>query len=353
MNNSYQNDLKYHNTLKLNNLRRSLPYFCEEFFIGIESRTSILTRINYAYDLIIFFNYIINNTSLFNYKKLTDLKLEDLDKITVTNIEYFLDYLNGYTTEKGKFCTCSATAKARKLSTIRAFYKYYYNKERINNNPASKIKPPKIKEKPIIRLENEEVSTLLNVVETGNNLTKFQASYHNATKIRDIAIITLFLTSGIRISELVGIDINDLDFNNKSFVVTRKGGNQVILYLSDEAIPCLLDYIDVRNEQLNKKNLSDSEEPALFLSLQNKRISIRAVENLVKKYAKIAAPLKKITPHKLRSTYGTALYRQTNDIYMVAEVLGHKDVNTTKKHYAAISEDMRKQAANIVKLSDK
>ncbi len=350
--NTYYNDLKYHNNLKLNNLRKKLPYFCEEFFIGIENRTSVLTRINYAYDLIIFFNYIINETALFNYNKLTDLKLSDIDKISVTNIEYFLDYLNGYKIND-KFYSCSATAKARKLSTIRAFYKYFYNKEKINTNPPSKINAPKIKDKPIIRLENNEISDLLNIVETGKNLTKFQNSYHNVTKIRDLAIVTLFLSSGIRISELIGINISDLDFKNKTFLVTRKGGNQVILYLSDEVIPFLEDYIEVRKRQLKKISLTDNDEPALFLSLQNKRISVRAVENLVKKYAKAAVPLKKITPHKLRSTYGTALYRETNDIYMVAEVLGHKDVNTTKKHYAAISEDMRKQAANIVKITDK
>ena len=89
---------------------------------------------------------------------------------------------------------------------------------------------------------------------------------------------------------------------------------------------------------------------ALFLSLQYRRITVRAVENLVKKYAKIVTPLKKITPHKLRSTYGTELYRETGDIYIVADVLGHRDVNTTRKHYAAISEDHRRAVADAVKL---
>ena len=95
------------------------------------------------------------------------------------------------------------------------------------------------------------------------------------------------------------------------------------------------------------KNVA-KEEKALFLSLQNKRIAVRTVQNLVKKYAKIISPLKKITPHKLRSTFGTELYRNTGDIYIVANVLGHKDVNTTKKHYAAVSEDMRKDVAQMV-----
>ena len=86
--------------------------------------------------------------------------------------------------------------------------------------------------------------------------------------------------------------------------------------------------------------------------MQNRRFSPRTVENLVKKYARIVTPLKNISPHKLRSTYGTALYRKTKDIYIVAEVLGHRDVNTTKKHYAAITEDIRKQASDKVKLHE-
>jgi site-specific recombinase XerD len=88
----------------------------------------------------------------------------------------------------------------------------------------------------------------------------------------------------------------------------------------------------------------------MFVSLQNKRISVRAVENLVKKYAKLVTPLKNISPHKLRSTFGTNLYRETSDIYIVADVLGHSDVNITKRHYAAIDEDRRKSVANIIKL---
>ncbi|MPN16203.1 Tyrosine recombinase XerC [bioreactor metagenome] len=93
-------------------------------------------------------------------------------------------------------------------------------------------------------------------------------------------------------------------------------------------------------------------EEALFLSLQNRRITVRAVENLVKKYAKLAVPLKNISPHKLRSTFGTTLYRETGDIYLVADVLGHKDVNTTRKHYAAASQDNRRKAAQVVKLRE-
>ena len=150
----------------------------------------------------------------------------------------------------------------------------------------------------------------------------------------------------------MGLNLSDVDFDTNAFTVTRKGGNRAILYFNDEVKDALQYYIEGERKTLvsrtQKLNVEDPD--ALFLSLQIKRICVRAVENLVKKYAQIASPLKNISPHKLRSTYGTNLYRATGDIYMVADVLGHRDVNTTKKHYAAIEQDHRKAAARAVNL---
>ena len=186
---------------------------------------------------------------------------------------------------------------------------------------------------------------MLYTVETGAGLNKRQLEYHNVTKLRDTAIITLFLGTGIRISELVGLNIDDIDLNTNSFVVTRKGGNRAVLYFNDQVAIALKAYIESR--KLDDKD----NDPALFISLQNRRISTRTIQDLVKKYAKIVSPLKKITPHKLRSTFGTNLYKQTGDIYVVADCLGHRDVNTTKKHYAAITENIRKKAGMNLNLS--
>ena len=157
----------------------------------------------------------------------------------------------------------------------------------------------------------------------------------------------LFLGTGIRISELVGINNEDINFNDNSFVVTRKGGSKSILYFDDNVAGALMRYMDYKEQSGAEKQ---SDNLPLFLSSQGKRITVRAVENMVQKYAKIVSPLKKISPHKLRSTYGTQLYKATGDIYIVADVLGHKDVNTTRKHYAAISEDNRRAVAGKVKL---
>lgn len=332
---------------RLNAILDELPYYVQDFFVGIELQTSALSRLNYGYDLRVFFDFL--SKKVFRNKQVQDITLSDIEKLQASDIEYFLSYLSHYTIN-GKEERCTETGKARKLSTLRAFYKYYFNKNRIQANTAAKVSMPKIHEKEIIRLESndkiDEIGDMLYVVETGNGLTKKQMAFHNATKLRDTALITLFLGTGIRISELVGLNVDDFDFNTNSFVVTRKGGNRAVLYFNDEVCAALNDYLLDRNS--NSKVQSD--EKAMFLSLQNKRISTRTVQELVKKYAKIVSPLKKITPHKLRSTFGTNLYRHTGDIYVVADCLGHKDVNTTKKHYAAITDDIRKKAATSISL---
>ena len=328
---------------KIAELLEELPPFCEDYFMGIEPRTSAQTRLKYAYDLRIFFDFLCKK----RYRNLTvqELTLEHLESVTHNDIEYFLSYLSHYR-YNDKRLSCDERAKARKLSAVRAMFKYFFNKGMIEVDNSAKVSTPKLHDKEIIRLDTDEVSELIDVVENGNGLSKHAVGYHNKTKIRDIAILTLFLGTGIRISELVGLDNDSFDFSENSFVVTRKGGNRAILYFSDEVKYALQEYIA---EKSNDSRVPQ-DEPAFFLSMQYKRINVRSVEILVKKYSKIVSPLKKITPHKLRSTYGTRLYQETGDIYIVADVLGHRDVNTTKRHYAAISEGNRRKVANVVKL---
>lgn len=324
-------------------LLEDLPPFCEDYFIGIESTTSCQTRLKYAYDLRIFFDFLCKKK--YRNKTPLDLSLEDLEGVTNYDIELFLSYLTHYRFN-GRHLSCDERAKARKLSAIRAMFRYFFNRGLIEVDNSAKVRTPKLHDKEIIRLEADEVSHLLGVAESGQGLSRHASGYHSKTKVRDTAILTLFLGTGIRISELVGLDNDSFDFSNNSFVVTRKGGKRAILYFSDEVSYTLKEYIA---EKSNDGRIPQNEN-AFFLSLQYKRINVRSVEILVKKYSQIVSPLKKITPHKLRSTYGTRLYRETGDIYIVADVLGHRDVNTTKKHYAAISEDNRKRVANAFKL---
>ncbi len=237
--------------------------------------------------------------------------------------------------------------KQENLHRLEAFTITFY--EMIEKNPAALVKMPKLHEKEIVRLDPDEVAILLDTVETGEKLTKKQMQYHEKNKLRDVALLTLLLGTGIRVSECVGIDLQDIDFKNNAVKIRRKGGYEAVVYFGDEVLTALTDYLEKRETM----QPVEGHENALFLSMQNKRITVRAVENLVKKYALPVTNLKKITPHKLRSTYGTTLYRETNDIYLVADVLGHKDVNTTRKHYAALEEDKRRMAAKAVTLREK
>lgn len=328
---------------KVAELLDELPPFCADYFLGVESRTSPQTRLKYAYDLRIFFDFLCKKK--YRNLEVLDLTLEHLENVTHYDIELFLSYLSHYRF-RDKYLSCDERAKARKLSAVRAMFKYFFNKGLIGVDNSAKVPTPKLHDKEIIRLNKNEVAQLINVAETGAGLTRHASGYHTKTKVRDTAILTLFLGTGIRISELVGLDNDSFDFKENSFVVTRKGGNRAILFFSDEVKFALQEYITEKNNDPKVP----ANEPAFFLSMQYKRINVRSVEILVKKYSKIISPLKKITPHKLRSTYGTRLYNETGDIYIVADVLGHRDINTTKKHYAAITLDNRKKAADKVKL---
>ena len=339
---SYHEQEDIENTKRIRGILKELPPFCTDFFRGIEPRTSARTRLAYAYDLKTFFDFLKQANPELKSKKLRDLPLSLLDEIKLMDLEEYMEYLKCYSTEKREDLMNTERGIMRKVSTVKSFYNYFYRTERIQNNPASLLQLPKIHEKEIIRLDVDEVARFLDEVEDGECLTEKQKAYHAKTKLRDLAMMTLLLGTGLRVSECVGLNINDVDFRNGGLRIHRKGGKEVIVYFGAEVEYALQDYLSEREHIVPE----EGSEEALFLSMQRKRINVRSVEKMVKKYAQLVTPLKKITPHKLRSTYGTNLYRETGDIYLVADVLGHSDVNTTKKHYAALEDERRRSARN-------
>ena len=346
---SYHEQEDIENTKRIRGILKELPPFCTDFFRGIEPRTSARTRPAYAYDLKTFFDFLKQANPELKSKKLRDLPLSLLDEIKLMDLEEYMEYLKCYSTEKREDLMNTERGIMRKVSTVKSFYNYFYRTERIQNNPASLLQLPKIHEKEIIRLDVDEVARFLDEVEDGECLTEKQKAYHAKTKLRDLAMMTLLLGTGLRVSECVGLNINDVDFRNGGLRIHRKGGKEVIVYFGAEVEYALQDYLSEREHIVPE----EGSEEALFLSMQRKRINVRSVEKMVKKYAQLVTPLKKITPHKLRSTYGTNLYRETGDIYLVADVLGHSDVNTTKKHYAALEDERRRSARNKVQLREK
>lgn len=346
-NSNYHDQIQKKNVEKLRELLASLPSFCKMYFRGMNDTISSRTKIAYAYDLRLFFEFLMKNNSYCQKFEMSELPMSILDKVSREDVEEYLEYLSLYKRD-GEEVMNDERGKSRKLASLRSFFNFYFRNELIETNAPALVPMPKIHEKEIIRLEPDEVATLLDQVEAGTNLTKKQMDYHSKTVVRDMAILTLLLGTGIRVSECVGININDIDFPNTRLKVRRKGGYEDVVYFGEEVEKALLSYLDERKLIIP----FEGHEDAFFLSLQNKRISVRSVEKLVKKYSGLVTNVKKITPHKLRSTFGTNLYNETGDIYLVADVLGHKDVNTTRKHYAAMKDEHKRRAAKAVKLRE-
>lgn len=350
-----KNDKSYHAQkdkeliVKLNELLKELPRFCTTFFRGIEPTTAPSTRLGYAYDLRIFFNYIKEINPIYRDKEINEIDLGLFDNLTTIDIEDYLHYLQMYNKDDVEYMNKEQGVK-RKFSALRMLYNYLYCHDMISDNPTSKVSTPKLHTKEITRLDPNEVSDMLDQAESGVNLTKKQQESHKKTKLRDVALLTLLLGTGIRVSECVGLDVNDVDFDNGCIRIVRKGHKEAIVYFGDEVEAALKEYMENRVEIFKPV---EKDINALFISSKHTRISVRAVELLVKKYAALTTTVKHITPHKLRSTYGTQLYKETGDIYLVADVLGHKDVNTTKKHYAAIDDERRLKIRNAVQLREK
>ena len=341
------------NLAKINELCNELPMYVREYIVGIHTRTTTLTRLNYVYDLRIFFDYL--SKKVFRMLKPQEITLADLETLKAADIEMYLYYLSSYEFQ-GKKYRCHDRAKERKLCSLRSFFKYFFNRDKLSSNICAKVELPKRHEHAITCLDRHEVEKLLNRVDSDrlSNASTHENAYHEITKIRDLAILTLFLGTGIRISELVGLNIDDFNFEENSFRVVRKGGSESILYFTEEIAIALKNYCAWQQDQIDAETSFGKKienQNVMFYSIQGNRISVRAVENLVKKHAKNITE-KRITPHKLRSTFGTELYKNTQDIYVVATVLGHKDINTTRRHYAATSEDIKRKAARTVKLRD-
>lgn len=325
-------------------LCKELPFYVHSYVKSIQLTTTAKTRLEYTKDIKTFLEYFyegLDNPPA----TLRQLSCAQLESITNLTFEEYLNYLLKYDKNEQSYTNGLPSIK-RKLSSLRSFFTFLYVNDFISHNVILKVKIPKLREKTITRLDMSETSRYLDTIEYGDKLSDKAAYYHEKQKTRDLAIITLLLSSGIRVSECVGLDLSDVNLERSCLRVVRKGQKEAIVFFSDEASGYLMEYIEERK----LITPCTGSETALFLSSRKKRISVRTVEVLVQKYAERATLLKHITPHKLRSTYASQLYEETGDIYMVAEALGHEDVSTTKKHYAQITEKRLEENRNRVSL---
>lgn len=320
----------------------TFPAFVKSYILAISGSTSASTRLEYMRDIKKFFQYIIEANTEYPVNDIMDITPQILESLDVDFLNsFFFLYLKAYR-ENGQIHTNTNLSICRKLSSIRGLYSHLFINDIIKKNPVIKINQPKTPGKEIVFMEPEETQKFLFSVETGNlNAGNMEKKYHEKQKLRDTAIISLLLGLGLRISECIGLDIDDINLNNYEIKIVRKGGKEAILYMSDTLAAIMAEYMEYR------KMLSPlpSHETALFLSIQRKRIGVRAVEKLVSKYKNQADISKNITPHKLRSTFATAYYETTSDIYLTAEMLGHASVETTKK-YANLSNHRKYENRN-------
>ena len=264
------------NIQKLRTMLKELPPFCTEYFRGIEPRTSTRTRIAYAYDLSVFFDFLKKENPVFSKMDRMDFRLEHLDQLTVTDLEEYMEYLKYRFNENNKEVINKERGIMRKISSLKSFYNYFFRVEKIKTNPAALVRLPKLHDKEIIRLDIDEVAMLLDEVEQGESLTDRQKAYHDRTKVRDLALLTLLLGTGIRVSECVGLDIHDVDFKNGGIHIHRKGGKEVTVYFGAEVEDALNDYLAERQ----RIDPEPGSENALFLSMQRKRMNVRSVEKI-------------------------------------------------------------------------
>lgn len=333
-------------------LEKNLPSFMRGFFIYLKGNVLPMTRLAYLRDITFFCSYLISDSDLTQAQEPKKITLEDFENITAVDINIFLDYCRHYKVEGKKSVTIyenSNRSLARKKSSLSVMFKYLYRDGLLPKNITDgfdPIKVPKAEEREIKALQDDEVMIMLDAVSTGAGLTEHEKRYWERTKKRDKAILILFLTYGLRLSELQQLNISSFNFRRGEFKIYRKRGKESIMPLNKSVTAVLHDYID--NERPDEEQLSDENKDALFLSLQGKRITQRAIRELVKKYTAIALETSKsggYSPHKLRATAATSLIGRGNSIYDVAALLDHEQVTTTQlyaKHKENVKRDLVK-----------
>lgn len=342
---NYRTEIEIQDVKKTETLLKTLPGFVSQYIDSISYRTEPKTRLEYVKDIQTFFQYLVD---VINVSNMSQITCEDLDTLKKADYEAYMKYLVAYEKD-GQVYTNGAKSLSRKLSSIRSFLTYLFEEELMETNYIARVKNPVIKHDKnheINRLDAEEVELLLDAVENGEpRMSAQRAVYHKKQEVRDLAIITLLASSGIRVSECAGLDISDVNFRKKYLTVVRKGDKKDVVYFSDEAAAYLQDYMEERKQI---KAISGSED-ALFLSSRKQRMNVRTIEVLVDKYGKLTQVGKKVTCHTLRRTFGTSLYKETDDILAVANALGHENVTTTQKAYIDTS-GVKEKNRNKVKL---
>lgn len=333
-------------------IERSLPKFLKGYFIYLKGNVLPMTRLAYLHDVKFFCNYLIEETDLTEAKEISQIKLSDFEKIKAVDVNIFMDFCRKYRVETEKniyIYENNNKTLARKKSSVSVMFKQLYRDELLSKNITDGFDPirvPKAGEKEIKALQDDEVMVMLDAVSTGAGLTEHEHSYWMKTKLRDKAILIVFLTYGLRLSELQQLNVSSFNFSRGEFKIYRKRGKESIMPMNDSVTMVINDYIN--NERASEDTLDPEHKDALFLSLQGRRMTERQIRELVKKYTSIALQTSRkagYSPHKLRATAATSLIGRGNSIFDVQALLDHEQVTTTQL-YAAHKANVKRDLVN-------
>lgn len=317
-----------------------LPDFVADYLYVLENSKEIQTRFEYAKDIHLFLEFLILSEKC-TKTNVKDITPADLDALTERDLIDFFDYISSHTKTYRSTAnkqvvqefTNSEVGKSRKLATLHKLFSYLFKKGMVSKDVTQNIeikihKKAKIKQ----RLTPEEIQRLFEtIIEDVNVENRHQKRYHEKVKFRDYIIVLLLAYTGIRISELVQLDISDIQLHKKVMIVTRKGGDQQAITIPNRIIEDIASYLEYRK---GIQGVSSKDQDALFLSLQKKRINTKTVRNMLEKYRVRSGIETKITPHVFRRTFGTNHYNMYEDMYLTAQTLGHSSAETTRKFYA-------------------
>ena len=330
-----------------------LPKFMKDYFIYLKGSVAVSTRYAYLEDIHFFCNYLVEMQELTSAQNTSEITLEEFNNIKSRDVNLFLgDYCSRYYkhTEKNTLIyENNNRALARKKSSISTLFKFLYRNEQIDNNITdgfNPIKLPKPQPDAIKRLEIDEVARMLDSVENGEGLTEKEKVYWKKTKLRDKAILALFVNYGLRLNELRELNISSFNFSRGEFKIYRKRGKEVLMPINHTCETVVKDYI--YNERPESESLPEDTKDALFLSLQKKRLTPKAIRQLVKKYTSISMDTSRsngYSPHKLRATAATSLIQTGFSIYDVQNLLDHDNVTTTQL-YAAHKKNVKRDIVN-------
>ncbi len=341
----------------LTKILTKLPDYVFDYIEVAYDGESVNTQMGYSIDIKTFLEYLIK----FKFKgdiSTEDITTDMLNEVTLRDLNGFKAYLREYESEYisptgrviKRIRTNNEYGINRKLSGVRGLFLYLYKNDYIDHNVTDKLDFKKLHQKMKRPLSTNDVMNLINVIYNGEDYFegRSRASYLNR-KQRDIALFTAYLGTGCRVSELVNLNITDVDFETSSFIITRKGGDRQEIFMPIQVENELLKYVD---ERLSDKDTKDTDP--LFISRNNKRILPQTVEKNLKNYCRAAGITdpEKMHPHALRRTFACNLIADGVDIKMVAELMGHKNIEVTHRYYTQYAAERRKQVMRSLKLPD-